>query len=489
MDLRTVSVVVAVACVLLASILVVQYRLHPQYRGLRLWAFGQAVMTLAFLPAVLEPTGWLRGALGIAANMATVVSLLCVYAGLMVFMNRRVPVAWMSGYAALALAGSAYYTVIDPNLQLRRFLNYVFVAVLQVLLVRAVRRYSEPFMRQSAIYLTVVFGLGATLYTVLAIGILRSTDVADKVWVDSPVVLVAFLGAVMVMMLWTFGMVFMVGEHLRFDLAEDRHNLRQIFLASPDATAISRLEDGLIRDINEGFTRMFGYTSDDAVGRLSSDLGLWADPAARQAMVRAIDAEGAIEDLHTRFVTKDGRLKEVAVSARELRLSGQSHIVTVTRDVTESSRLERELRRQALTDDLTGVANRRAFLAALAPAVGQCSLIVIDLDGFKQINDTLGHAAGDAIVREFASKASASLPAGGLIGRLGGDEFGVLLPGCADVQARQWAESLLSAISGFTFSAGVSQKGATIDELMASADRALYRAKDRGRNCVELSEV
>jgi diguanylate cyclase (GGDEF)-like protein len=229
---------------------------------------------------------------------------------------------------------------------------------------------------------------------------------------------------------------------------------------------------------------MFGFERAEAIGRSAVELGIWAFPTDRQRMVELLDRDHSVEDLATTFRTKAGDHLDVAISARLLRLGGVPHVVTVTRDVTVRKRLEDELRRQALTDELTGIPNRRAFFAAMASHVGRAALVVVDLDGFKQINDTLGHAAGDEIVRAFAQLTTDRLPPGAELGRIGGDEFAVLLPGFDVAGAQMWTQELLDAMPSVTFSAGVAVEGDTVDALMAAADQALYEAKMRGRNCV-----
>jgi diguanylate cyclase (GGDEF)-like protein len=161
----------------------------------------------------------------------------------------------------------------------------------------------------------------------------------------------------------------------------------------------------------------------------------------------------------------------------------------------------------ASIDPLTGVANRRAFLetarAALKSASrnGQAlSLIMFDLDRFKTINDSFGHGTGDAVLRCFADVARASLRACDVIGRPGGEEFAVLLPGSNRAAALIVAERIRVAFAEAcrsvdartitaTVSAGVTTAGpkSTVDTLMGAADEALYRAKSDGRNRVEAS--
>jgi diguanylate cyclase (GGDEF)-like protein len=166
-------------------------------------------------------------------------------------------------------------------------------------------------------------------------------------------------------------------------------------------------------------------------------------------------------------------------------------------------------RDQALSDPLTGVPNRRAFeaeanriLLRAARDRSTTALILLDLDHFKSINDTWGHAVGDRALQSFAATVAAQLRGGDVLGRLGGEEFAVALAGNRMDQAAVLAERIRRAVSGkpilaaetsinLTVSIGVAavRGAATLDSLLAHADAALYRAKATGRNRVELAAV
>ena len=169
-----------------------------------------------------------------------------------------------------------------------------------------------------------------------------------------------------------------------------------------------------------------------------------------------------------------------------------------------SSRVEAELReaRDALRqlaeiDALTGVSNRRHFLEQAQAVLGEArergrkvSLVMLDLDHFKEINDTHGHQAGDRVLREVAHSLRAVLGESGSIGRLGGEEFGVLLPGVSGAKALAVARRLRRAVADarpgghrVTASLGVADGDEhLLDGLLAKADEYLYAAKEAGRN-------
>ncbi len=163
-----------------------------------------------------------------------------------------------------------------------------------------------------------------------------------------------------------------------------------------------------------------------------------------------------------------------------------------------------ELRRQVDDDNLSGLLNRRGFETRAGPALRRCldddrpvALMIADLDRFKQINDTHGHAVGDVIIAAFGAHVRAIAPPGTIAGRIGGEEFALLVPGAAIDTARRFAEAvrtgLAAAAAGHipaalvpTTSIGltIGTPGSNLSALMHEADQALYEAKRTGRDRV-----
>lgn len=169
-------------------------------------------------------------------------------------------------------------------------------------------------------------------------------------------------------------------------------------------------------------------------------------------------------------------------------------------DVTERRRMEEQLKRLAVTDPLTGTANRRQFYEALEREMVRAAryerslaVLMLDVDHFKEINDTNGHDVGDTVLCELVENLSKVLRTSDLLARSGGDEFLVMAPETSQAEAQQLAERLLRAAhlelkeqhGQVTISVGVAIQlpGDTVDSLIKRADQALYLAKQQGRNC------
>ena len=229
------------------------------------------------------------------------------------------------------------------------------------------------------------------------------------------------------------------------------------------------------------------------------------------AVVLGRGETGAATD-HTVLITRAGHEVAIQESAapicdRHGRVIGA---VVVFHDVTRERRLKRALAYQASHDALTGLINRREFDNRLHAALlsaqrgeGAYTLLYIDLDQFKVVNDTCGHQAGDRLLRDVTGLLQSRVRATDTIARLGGDEFGVLIEGCSPEQATRIAEGIRQAIRDFRFVWGTStlSVGASIGlvqiradtenvtSVMSAADIACYAAKDAGRNRIHVYEA
>lgn len=244
-----------------------------------------------------------------------------------------------------------------------------------------------------------------------------------------------------------------------------------------------------------------------------------ADPGLLESIVHADDQEllhqhhvefaSPDEDsLDFRIIRRDGEVRWLAHGCRPVygpdgQFRGRR---ASNRDITERKKLEQELERQAHVDYLTGLANRRHFLELaeleLARALRyekHLSVLMIDIDHFKKVNDRHGHKAGDEALRRLSEVALKVVREVDLVGRLGGEEFAILLPETDGEKAVEVAERLRNSIAAieiglesgaafhFTVSIGVAsltQESADIDALLSQADQALYEAKHAGRNRV-----
>jgi len=270
--------------------------------------------------------------------------------------------------------------------------------------------------------------------------------------------------------------------------------------------------DGRVASFNAAAEEMFGWSAAEIVGQpvtrlIPPDLhGALVDFGLRMRSGGHTAAQR--HDVEVAGVRRDGTQFPMMVSTSAVTVDGSAPIVTgILRDLSEQKRFEAQLAHQALHDPLTGLPNRIMLTDRLDQALARvrrhdrmCGVLYVDLDRFKAVNDTLGHAVGDDLLIEAAARIQAAVRETDTVARLGGDEFVVL---CEDIEGVHHATDLakrviaalqapfrlgdgdphVSASIGIALSAdGVE----TAEAILASADIAMYRAKDNGRSCCEL---
>ncbi len=287
-------------------------------------------------------------------------------------------------------------------------------------------------------------------------------------------------------------------------LSEERY--RTVFENSPDAISIIRLSDTMLIDINQSFLDILGFEREEVIGKTSQELGIWADDRDRLAIVEIVRQNSSCRALEARFRKKNGEIAWGEISASLIEIEGVAYILSQTRDITAAKVAESTIRNLALYDPLTGLLNRRQLLEQLRQTltVGARSgrlraLLLIDLDNFKTLKETLGYRIVDLLLKEVARRIAACAHEADTVYRLGGDQFVVTLDNLskvaeeAAVQARVVGERILAAVSQpytiegreclSTICLGVTVFGDrqnSTDEIMKQADIALHQAKAAG---------
>lgn len=270
--------------------------------------------------------------------------------------------------------------------------------------------------------------------------------------------------------------------------------------------------EGRIESFNQAAERLFGYSGIEVAGK---DLRLIIPPQTRESrkdylkhfvrteIQRLIGHEGEVTGRH-----KDGSTFPMALKVSAMTLDGKQLYTGLVADISERKALLEHLKDMAEHDGLTGLYNRSYFQQELERVVERvkraggicCSLLYIDLDNFKYVNDTLGHAAGDRLIIEVAGILDKRARKSDLIARIGGDEFTVLLFDTTPVLSVQVAESFRAKLADYIFMysgekidigcsigiTGISPKTSSATEVLSQADLACHLAKRGGRNRVHL---
>jgi diguanylate cyclase (GGDEF)-like protein/PAS domain S-box-containing protein len=282
---------------------------------------------------------------------------------------------------------------------------------------------------------------------------------------------------------------------------------QRMFRAAFHTTAIGKAivdVTGICREVNAPFAMLLGYTPKDVAGMHFADFthpyDIGVDLHLFEEVMRG---ERDSYQMEKRYLRKDGGIVHVLLTATVVREEDGTPIQFISEVVDLSARVQAlqdansKLREQVVTDHLTGLYNRRGFEEALSAALDgkTASLLLIDLDNFKQVNDRLGHKAGDQVLAEVGHRLSHQVRECDFVARIGGDEFSVILRHAGREIAERAAARIVAQLGtvydvngtlahiGASVGVSCSEPGdVSLRRLVARADAALYAAKRAGRN-------
>ena len=289
-------------------------------------------------------------------------------------------------------------------------------------------------------------------------------------------------------------------------LAREKDLYRVTLQSIGDAVLTTSVDD-TITFVNPAAERLLLRPAAELIGSHVGEVLCLVDEKSGHVLtsstMRAMESRSTVDRVEDAVVVRtDGERRSIRDLASPIFNAGGgvAGSVLVVQDITNARNLQRELSHAATYDALTGLLNRRAFETAVTPILarsdGTHSLLYIDLDRFKMVNDTLGHAAGDALLKMATASMKDALPDDAIIGRLGGDEFAALVRSTRSEGAQEIASHLIDDIRKLRLEWGgkiqeigasvgivlLNDPGLTLNDAIARADAACYTAKAEGRN-------
>ncbi len=271
------------------------------------------------------------------------------------------------------------------------------------------------------------------------------------------------------------------------------------------------LDENIFVDCNSATLKMFGCANAiEFIGKQPVDFSPVVQPSGIDSGTEALNKmeKAMFSGSHFfEWIYKRSNKEEfpAEIMLSEVEVGGKKMLQALVRDIAKRESMENKLKHLALSDPLTGADNRRSFLEKGAYELLRSrrynhsfSFLMMDIDHFKAVNDTYGHQVGDEVLKELVSQSTKIIRATDIFGRLGGEEFAVILPETDDETAREMGERLRKELSKLSVksdqgeiqvsvSIGLAMLEDDTDTLVAiigRADSALYKAKETGRNCL-----
>lgn len=522
LDFRTVLIsylITNVICVVVMYTLWRQNRVHS--KGLNYW-LADFVMQLVALVLIS-----LRGVIPDAVSMISGVSLIIagthlLYIGLEKYVEKPGPQLHNHVLLALCVAIQTYFSVVEPSLLARNLNQSVFLLLISSQCAALMLYRVDASMRPAtAMVGRVMAAFGLVSLIRIMVELLVSPE--HSLFHQGQYVTAVVLTYQMLFIALTFTLFLMVNGRLVAVLKNDFKVLRaseEAVRASEERLRLAEQEsksghwelhlDSQKIIASDGATRIYGLTESQFDYAANKGIPLPEYRPALDAAMRELIEDGIPYDIDFKIKSADaGVIKDLHATATYNK--DKRTVFGTVQDITARMRLEDELARQAHIDYLTGLCNRGFFMERAAQELSRAmrygkplTLFMLDIDFFKKINDSYGHKFGDRVLIKFAAVCKQTLRQADIIGRVGGEEFAILLPETDRATAVDIAERLRESLATaevpqdaghlpvhFTVSIGVTLLSGNQDSLEALlnlADKAMYQAKEAGRNKVCLLE-
>ncbi len=342
-DIHTLVAVLGVTHLIQAVVFIYQYKFNRVYRGIGWWLLWSISEIAGFVFILLRDIPSIHPAAVFAQNTLIVLGTLFLYIGVMRFLDRKENRRFIFILFAVFVAAHAWFLFVRDDYDTRGVIISLALAAVSFFTAWSLLVNRMPSIAASAAFNSALFIVHGCIFGYRAVMILGG-EPAGLFFAATPFNMLPFIDALVVGLLWTFGLVIMVNQRLTAELAEAKEHFEEIFDTSPDGALITSAGDGQITEVNRAFFGMMGYTNTESVGKTSLDIRLWKNSEERRKFVRELDEKGMVENFETVFVRKDGSERFGLVSAKKITLHGKPHIISVTRDITERRKAEEELK-------------------------------------------------------------------------------------------------------------------------------------------------
>jgi PAS domain S-box-containing protein len=342
-DIRTIIVFVSIINILLAAGFILQYIMNKTYRGIAWWAAGSLMLALGFILILFRDIVSVSLISIVFANTILLSGHIFLYIGTMRFLEKKEKLSIITFIFVIFIFLTLYFVYIHRNDNLRPVILYVPAAIISFFIFHGLFNTHISSVRITAKFTAGIFFIYGCFFAARSVLAVIYFPV-EYIFTSSLTQIAVFTSTIIANTLGTFGFIIMFNQRLIADSREHRENFELLFYESPDAAVISRLHDGIVININEGYTALFGYTPGDIIGRTTREMNLWYDPADRQKIVDELKEKGCSYKTESLFRKKDGSFVYGITSARLISLQGALHVLSITHDINERRHMEEALR-------------------------------------------------------------------------------------------------------------------------------------------------
>ena len=362
-DIRTLAIFLAIVADIQAIAFFFQYLINKTYRGIGWWVVGSSMAAVGYVLLLMQDTNPILFI--ILANTLHILGAVAIYIGITRFLEQKEKQWIIIAILTVFLIAFFYHTYGIYDITIRTVVFSATLAIVSFLTALSLLENKIRSISTSANLIAAVFLAYGVYFIFRAVAVFTITPV-DTLFTPSLIQTATFLASLIEGLFITFGLIMMVNQRMNAEMLEAKKEFELIFNTSPDAALISRLDDGIIVNINDGFTAITGFTREETIGKSCFDINIWTDHSKREKLVAELKKKDFCVNFEAEFQRKDKSKLPGLVSAKLIFLQGVLHIISVTRDVTERKKAEETLKeseirfRQLVEATVEGIVIHRA---------------------------------------------------------------------------------------------------------------------------------
>ncbi len=352
-DLRTLILIIGILHLMQVLIFLYQYKVNKYLKGPGWWLAWSAIESFGFVFILLRGITTLIPLVILFQNIIIISGTVFIYIGIIKFFDKAINWKFITSFLVSYIALHLIFIFVSNNIHLRTLVLDAYLSIIAFVTAFTLYKNKNQSISATVNFNTAIFIAHGCIFAYRSVAIVLGTHVED-VFTPSVFNLVQYFDALIVGLLWTIGFIIMLNQRLNVKILEAKTHFEQIFNTSPDASLITRLDNGLIVSFNDNFLKIFGYTKEDLSGKSTLDINFWKDPNNRPDVIKMVKENGCVENYEATLQRKNGELITGLVSAKSIEFDNIPHLISVTRNIT--SRKEEEKRDQRNAETLTFLA-------------------------------------------------------------------------------------------------------------------------------------
>ena len=358
-DVITLILLLATTSIIQIFIIYFQVRLNKNFPGIKLWAIGNALTSLGIILMLFRGLIYLGPLAVVFSNVLVVLGEIVIYGGIVRFLYVKEKRRLVIAVFVILVIFLCYFTYINDNSVWRVFLVSAAIGIISIRTAVELLSCKKASIKQSTIFLAILF-LTYGLYFIFRGIISLAFSISNDFFEATVLQISSFAVSIVVEYLWTVGLIFMINQRLSSGEEEAENMFQLVFETGPEAMFITRLQDGLIAEVNENFTLYTGFAKEEAIGKTTISLGIWHNKMDRERLVHDLTERGDNENLEAMIRKKDGTIFTSLISAKIMDINGTPHLISVFRDISHRKLTENALRKSE--EKFKAIANYTANL-------------------------------------------------------------------------------------------------------------------------------